>query len=95
MTPHLLYVSFFLFFYFFYFYFLREGCGGGGEGGVITGFKIVATIVGNSRGTLNTILRQTLKFLEIYTQLSVNGLWAWAVLPSTVNCKGNSHASYV
>jgi len=52
------------------FFFFCEG--GGGE--IVTGLKIVASIVGKSRGTLNTITRQIPKFFEIYTQCSVNGL---------------------
>jgi len=46
--------------------------GGGGE--IVTGLKIVASIVDKSRGTLNTITRQIPKFFEIYTQCSVNDL---------------------
>ena len=55
--------------YFFYVWFFF-----GGGGGVVTGFKIVTTIVAKSRGTLNTITRQIPKFFEMYTQRSVNGL---------------------
>ena len=53
MTTHLLYIRFFFF-------------DVGGGGGAVTGFKIIAPIVGNSRGTLNTTTRKTPKFLEIY-----------------------------
>ena len=45
-----------------------------GRGVVAKGFKLVATIVAKSRGTLNTITKQIPKFFEIYTQRSVNGL---------------------
>ena len=37
------------------FFFLFLGGGGGLGKGVVTGFKIVTTIVAKSRGTLNTI----------------------------------------
>ena len=47
--------------------------GWGRGGGVVTGFKIAATIVAKSRDTLNTITRQIPKFFEIYTKCSVNG----------------------
>ena len=58
MTRHLFCVRFFFL--------------GGGRLGVVTIYKIIATIVGNSRGTFNTITRQIPKFFEIYTQHSGN-----------------------
>ena len=57
-----------------YLFFLRVFFFGGGRVMVATGFKIVATIVAKSRGTLNTITRQIPKFFQIYLQRSVNGL---------------------
>ena len=58
MTRCLFYMRVFFFFFFW----------GGGGGGLVTGNKIVATIVAKSGDTLNTITRHIRKFFEIYPQ---------------------------
>ena len=52
-----------------YLFYMRFSFFGGWGRGVVTGFKIVTTIVAKSRDTLNTITIP--KFFEVYTQLAI------------------------